>query len=295
MTTNLPLEATPPTPLSFTFPKTSVTVNRLGYGAMRLTGPGVWGAPRDPKAAVDLLREAVAAGVNHIDTAEFYGPHITNQLIREALQPYPEDLVIVTKVGVQRGPDKSWRPALRPEDLEAAVHDNLCTLGLDTLEVVNLRVGSPQGAVEGSIAEPFQALLDLQKQGLIRQLGLSNVTARQIAEAQALGEFVCVQNHYHLLNRGDDCLIKDLATRGIAYVPYFPLGGFSPLRSPTLNSVAETLQSSPMQVALAWLLQRSPNILLIPGTSSPSHLRENLQASSLKIPSDLMATLNELA
>ena len=261
---------------------------------MQLAGPGVWGPPRDPDAAVGVLREAVALGINHLDTSDFYGPHVTNQLLRRALHPYPPGLVIVTKVGFRRGADKSWIPAFSPQDLTAAVDDNLRNLGLETLEVVNLRVGGPHGPVERSLAEPLAALAGLQRQGKIRHLGVSNVTAGQIAEARAIAEIVCVQNQYNLAHRGDDALIEDLARQGIAYVPFFPLGGFTPLQSSTLGAVAAELQATPMQVALAWLLQRSPNLLLIPGTSSIDHLRENLAAAALRLSPRMVTDLDSI-
>jgi len=273
---------------SFTFPGTTLTVNRMGYGAMQLAGPGVFGPPRDVDAAIAVLREAVASGVNHIDTSDYYGPHVTNQIIRQALHPYPPDLVIVTKVGARRGSDKSWLPALSRPELIDAVHDNLRNLGLDAMDVVNLRVGGPMGPSEGSIEEQVTALSELKSQGLIRHLGLSNVTARQLAQAQTITEIVCIQNLYNLAHRNDDAFIDELAAQGIAYVPFFPLGGFTPLQSSTLNSIAVSLQATPLQVALAWLLQRSPNILLIPGTSSLKHLRENLQAANIQIPVKLL-------
>lgn len=252
----------------FTLPGTSLAVNRMGYGAMQLAGPQVWGPPRDIDQAVAVLREAVAAGVNHIDTSDFYGPHVTNQIIRQALHPYPNDLVIVTKVGARRGDDKSWIHALSRQELIDGVHDNLRNLGLDRLDVVNLRVGGALGPSEASIEEPLTVLAGLKRQGLIQHIGLSNVSAEQLAEGQKITDIVCVQNFYNVAHRQDDGFIDDLARRGIAYVPFFPLGGFNPLQSATLNTVAESLQATPMQVALAWLLQRSPNILLIPGTSS---------------------------
>src|SRR5580693_6727743 len=263
---------------SFTFPGTSMTVNRMGYGAMQLAGRDgdklVWGPPRDVDAAVAVLREAVASGVNHIDTSDFYGPHVTNQIIRKALHPYPNDLVIVTKISVRRGEDGSWIPAFSREELTAAVHDNLRTLGLDVLDVVNLRsMFSVHEPAEGSMEEPLTVLAELQQKGLVRHIGLSNVTPAQIAEARQIAPIVCVQNHYNLAHRADDALIADLARDGIAYVPFFPLGGFSPLQSDTLSAAASRLDSTPMQVALAWLLQRSPNILVIPGTSTRDHLR----------------------
>ena len=253
------------------------TVKRLGYGAMQLAGPGVYGPPKDKSAALAVLREAVASGVNHIDTSDFYGPHITNQLIAEALHPYRDDLTIVTKIGARRGDDASWLPAFSPQALTQAVHDNLRNLKLDVLDVVNLRIMfSAHGPAEGSIAEPLSTLAELQQQGLVRHIGLSNVTAAQVAEAQKMVSVVCVQNMYNIVNRGDDALVDALAQQGIAYVPFFPLGGFTPLQSSGLQAVADSLGATPMQVALAWLLQRSPNILLIPGTSSVAHLRQNL-------------------
>lgn len=279
---------------TFTLPGTSMTLNRMGYGAMQLAGPQVWGPPRDVNAAVTVLREAVASGVNHIDTSDFYGPHVTNQIIRQALHPYPEDLVIVTKVGARRGDDKSWTPALLRQDLTQAVHDNLRNLGLDRLEVVNLRVGGFTEPSEGSIEEPLTALAELKREGLIRHIGLSNVMPSQLSEAQAITEIVCVQNFYNIANRNDDAFIDYLAKEGIAYVPFFPLGGFSPLQSSALEEAAASLQATLMQVALAWLLQRSRNILLIPGTSSPEHLHENLQAARLEIPSDVLANLDSI-
>jgi len=280
---------------SFTLPGTSMTVNRMGYGAMQLAGPQVWGPPRDPDAAVTVLREAVASGVNHIDTSDFYGPHVTNQIIRQALHPYPAGLTIVTKVGARRGDDKSWNPAISPEDLTSAVHDNLRNLGLDVLDVVNYRVmGSGHGTEEGSIAEQVTVLANLQREGLIRHIGLSNVTATQVAEAQSITPVVCVQNLYNVALRDDDALIDNLARQGIAYVPFFPLGGFTPLQSSVLDTAAASLGTTPMQVALAWLLQRSPNILLIPGTSSVGHLRENLQAATLEIPAETITSLDAI-
>jgi len=280
----------------FTFPGTSLTVQRLGYGAMQLAGPGIWGPPKDMDSAVAVLREAVAAGVNHIDTSDFYGPHTTNQVIRQALHPYQAGLVIVTKLGARRPTDKSWQPAISPQELTSDVHDNLRNLGLETLDVVNYRVmGAGHGPEEGSIAEQVTALADLKSKGLIRYIGLSNVTATQIAEAQAITEIVCVQNLYNLAYRQDDSLIDDLALQGIAYVPFFPLGGFTPLQSSTLSEVAVQLGATPMQVALAWLLQRSPNILLIPGTSSVVHLRENLSAGDLELSPELVTKLDGIA
>jgi pyridoxine 4-dehydrogenase len=278
----------------FTFPGTPITVHRMGYGAMQLAGPGVWGPPRDPGAAVALLREAVAAGVNHIDTSDFYGPHVTNQLIREALHPYPDDLVIVTKVGARRGADKSWIPALSRQELIDAVHANLRNLGLDILDVVNLRVGGISEPSEGSIEKPLTVLVELKREGLIRHIGLSNVTPTQLTEAQKLTEIVCVQNFYNVAHRKDDGFIDDLAGQGVAYVPFFPLGGFNLLQSAELDSVAESLGATPMQVALAWLLHRSANVLLIPGTSSVQHLRENLRAATLTLPAQTLTKLNRI-
>lgn len=270
-------------------------VKRLGYGAMQLAGPGVFGPPRDRDAAIAVLREAVALGVNHIDTSDFYGPHHTNQVIREALSPYPDDLVIVTKIGARRGPQGSWDPAYAPAELEAAVHDNLRNLGLDVLEVVNLRIMfDPHGLAEGSIEAPLTALAELQRQGLVRRIGLSNVTPTQVAEGRGLCEIVCVQNQYNLAHRGDDALIDALAADGVAYVPYFPLGGFSPLQSSTLSEVADRLGATLMQVALAWLLQRAPNVLAIPGTSSIAHLRENLAAAELELPDEATSLLDRV-
>ncbi|MEE4857190.1 aldo/keto reductase family oxidoreductase [Pseudomonas alliivorans] len=281
---------------SDTFMLGDLRVNRMGYGAMQLAGPQVFGPAKDPAAAVAVLREAVKAGVNHIDTADFYGPHVTNQLIRKALHPYAEDLVIVTKVGAMRGTDASWNPAQRPEELVRAVHDNLRNLGLDVLDVVNFRAwGAHQAPSEGSIEASFTALAELQRQGLIRHLGLSNVTAAQVQEAQGIADIVCVQNHYNLSHRVDESLISELGRQGIAYVPFFPLGGFSPLQSATLSRVATAMGASTLCVALAWLMQRGDNILLIPGTSSVAHLRENLSASSLVIPPELLAELDSIA
>jgi aryl-alcohol dehydrogenase-like predicted oxidoreductase len=280
----------------FTFPGTSLTVHRMGYGAMQLAGRGVFGPPKDRDAAIAVLREAVAAGVNHIDTSDYYGPHITNQIIREALAPYPDGLVIVTKLGARRPDDGSWVPATSPEELIAGVHDNLRNLGLEALDIVNYRVmGTGHGPVEGSIAEYVGVLADLQKQGLIRHIGLSNVTATQIAEAQSIAKIVCVQNGYNLTDRADDALIDNLAPQGIAYVPFFPLGGFKRIRSATLSSVADELGATPMQVALAWLLQRSPNVLSIPGTSSLAHLRENLAAPNLAFTPEILAQLDGIS
>jgi aryl-alcohol dehydrogenase-like predicted oxidoreductase len=285
---------------SFTFPDSSLSVNRMGYGAMQLAGRDgnklVWGPPRDVDEAMAVLREAVATGVNHIDTSDFYGPHVTNQIIRKALRPYPGDLVIVTKVSSRRGEDGSWIPALSREELTGAVHDNLRNLGLDMLDVVNLRsMFNVHQPAEGSIEAPLTVLAELQQKGLIRHIGLSNVTAAQIAEAQQIVPIVCVQNQYNLAHRSDDALVADVARDGIAYVPFFPLGGFSPLQSDTLSAAASRLDSTPMQVALAWLLQRSPNILVIPGTSSLNHLRENLKAGSLQIPAEVLADLDSVS
>jgi pyridoxine 4-dehydrogenase len=280
----------------FRFPGTSLTVQRIGYGAMQLAGPGVWGPPKDPDGAVAVLREAVVAGVNHIDTSDYYGPHITNQIIRQALHPYPSELVIVTKLGARRPPDKSWQPAISPQDLTDNVQDNLRNLGLDALDIVNYRaMGAIHGPAEGSIAKQVTVLADLRREGLIRHIGLSNVTAAQVAEAQAITDIVCVQNNYNLAHRQDDALIDELARLGIAYVPFFPLGGFTPLQSSTLSDVAGRLGATPMQVALAWLLHRSPNILLIPGTSSVAHLRENLAAGQLTLSSEVLAELDGIA
>ena len=279
-----------------TFTLGSRTIHRLGYGAMQLAGPGVFGPPKDRPAALAVLREAVASGVDHIDTSDFYGPHLTNQLIREALHPYPDNLVIVTKVGARRGDDKSWNPAFSPHDLTAAVHDNLRNLGLDTLEVVNFRVMfGHTGPAEGSIEAPLTALAELQRQGLVRHIGLSNATRSQIAQARAIVDIVCVQNQYNLAHRDDDALVDDLAADNIAYVPFFPLGGFTPLQSTALSDVATQLGATPMQVALAWLLQRAPNILLIPGTSSLAHLRENLAAADLELPIGTITILDQIA
>jgi len=279
---------------TFTLPGTSMTLLRMGYGAMQLAGPGVWGPPRDVEAAIAVLREAVAAGVNHIDTSDYYGPHVTNQIIKQALHPYPHGLVIVTKVGARRGADKSWLHARSRQELIDAVHDNLRNLKLDALEVVNLRVGGITAPSEGSIEEPLTVLAELKRQGLIRHLGLSNVTSGQLTEAQTIAEIICVQNFYNVAKRRDDGFIDDLAAQGIAYVPFFPLGGFTPLQSSKLDAAATAIQSTPMQLALAWLLQRSPNILLIPGTSSLAHLRENLAAAALQLPSEILDTLNSI-
>ena len=279
---------------SFTFPGTSMTVRRMGYGAMQLAGPHVSGPPRDVDAAVAVLREAVASGVNHIDTSDFYGPHVTNQIIRQALHPYADGLVIVTKLGARRGEDKSWQVALSRQDLIDGLHDNLRNLGLDAMDVVNLRVGPPLTAEDVSIEEPLTVLAELKQRGLIRHLGLSSVSRKQVEEGQKITEIVCVQNLYNVANRKDDGMIDDLAKQGIAYVPYFPLGGFTPVQSTTLDEAAASMQATPMQVALAWLLQRSPNILLIPGTSSVEHLRENLKAATLQIPAEVMANLDSI-
>jgi aryl-alcohol dehydrogenase-like predicted oxidoreductase len=271
-------------------------VKRLGYGALQLAGPGVFGPPKDPAAARAVLREAVASGVNHIDTSDYYGPHVTNRLIREALHPYPDDLVIVTKIGARRGADGSWLPAFSPAELTQAVPDNLENLGIDVLDVVNFRImGEVCKPTEGSIAAKVEALAELQRQGLVRHVGLSNATATQIAEARRIVEIVCVQNMYNVTHRADDALIDDLARQGIAYVPFFPLGGFTPLQSSTLSNVARRLGATPMQVALAWLLRRAPNILLIPGTTSVAHLRENLAAGALDLPDDAVAALDGIA
>jgi aryl-alcohol dehydrogenase-like predicted oxidoreductase len=284
---------------SFTLPGTAMTVNRMGYGAMQLAGRDgnklVWGPPRDIDRAIALLREAVASGVNHIDTSDFYGPHVTNQIIRKALYPYPDNLVIVTKISVRRGEDGSWIPAFSREELTAAVHDNLRNLGLDVIDVVNLRsMFSIHEPAEGSLEAPLTVLAELQQKGLVRHIGLSNVTPVQIAEARQIAPIVCVQNHYNLAHRTDDALVADLARDGIAYVPFFPLGGFTPLQSTTLSDVAARLGATPMQVALAWLLDRSPNILVIPGTSSIEHLRENLRSSMLQIPPEVIADLDAI-
>ncbi len=280
----------------FTFPGTDMTVQRMGYGAMQLAGPGVWGPPNDLKNAEAVLREAVESGINHIDTSDFYGPHITNQIIRQALHPYRAGLVIVTKLGARRPPDKSWQRANASEELTAGVYDNLRNLGLDAIDIVNYRVvGSGHGTEEGSISEQVTALAELKHKGLIRHIGLSNVTATQVTEAQKITEVVCVQNLYNLAHRQDDLLIDDLARQGIAYVPFFPLGGFTPLQSSTLSEVAQRFNATPMQVALAWLRQRAPNILLIPGTASLIHLRENLAAVELTLSTDALTELDAIA
>jgi len=278
----------------FNFPGTSITVNRMGYGAMQLAGPGVWGPPRDPDAAVAVLEEAVEAGVDHIDTSDYYGPHVTNQIIKKALHPYPKNLVIVTKLGARRGSDKSWIHALSRQELIDGTHDNLRNLGVDALDVVNLRVGGVLGPVDGSIEAPLTVLAELKDQGLIRAIGLSNVTPGQLKEGQKITKIVCIQNLYNVANRSDDAFVDDLAKQGIAYVPFFPLGGFTPLQSSVLNDVAAGLGATPMQVALAWLLQRAPNMLQIPGTSSVGHLRENLEAASLSLPEESVARLNTI-
>lgn len=278
-----------------TFPLAGHPVRRMGYGAMQLAGPGVFGPPKDRDAAIAVLREAVASGVNHIDTSDFYGPHVTNQLIREALHPYPDDLVIVTKVGAVRGNDGSWLPAPEPEDIERGVHDNLRNLGVDALDVVNMRLmGSVHAPAEGSIEKQVTALAELQRRGLVRHIGLSNATAAQVAEARGIAEIVCVQNHYNLVHRADDAWVDELAAKGIAYVPFFPLGGFTPIQSSALSTIAQTIGATPMQVALAWLLHRAPNILLIPGTSSLGHLRENMQAASLSLTDEVLAELDAI-
>ncbi|MDG4889040.1 aldo/keto reductase family oxidoreductase [Mesorhizobium sp. WSM4887] len=272
------------------------SVRRLGYGAMQLAGKGVFGPPKDHAAAIAVLREAIAQGVNHIDTSDYYGPHVTNKLIREALLPYPDDLTIVTKIGARRGEDASWLPAFTADELEQAVHDNLRNLGLEVMDVVNLRIMfGMHGPAEGSIEAQVTKLAELQRKGLVRNIGLSNVTRAQIQEGRKICDIGCVQNQYNLAHREDDALMDELARHGIAYVPFFPLGGFSPLQSSTLSGVAERLGATPMQVALAWLLQRSPNVLLIPGTSSVGHLRENLAAAELELSADVLRELNGVA
>ncbi|NVJ01144.1 aldo/keto reductase family oxidoreductase [Myxococcus sp. AM009] len=278
----------------FTFPGTSLTVHRMGYGAMQLAGPHVWGPPRDPEAAAAVLREAISIGIDHFDTSDAYGPHVTNQLIRDTLHPYPKNVVIVSKVGGRRGADKSWLPALSPAEIRSDIQDNLRHLGLDAIDVVNLRMMS-MTPTEGPLDKELAVLIELKREGLVRHIGLSNVTARQVEQAQALTEVVCVQNHYNLAHRGDDALIDALAKQGIAYVPFFPLGGFTPLQSSTLSEVASELGATPMQVALAWLLHRAPNILLIPGTSSVPHLRENVAAATLVLPETSIAALDGIA
>jgi len=280
---------------SFTFANTAMTVNRMGYGAMQLAGPQVFGPPRDPDEAIRVLREAINSGVNHIDTSDYYGPHVTNQIIRRALHPYPDGLVIVTKVGARRGADKSWIHARSRQELIDAIHDNLRNLGLDQLDVVNLRVGEVLKPSEGSIEEPLTVLAELQRQGLIRHLGLSNVTLQQFAEARTISVIVCVQNFFNIAQRDDDAFVDELAKQGVAYVPFFPLGGFTPLQSSELDAVAASVSATPMQVALTWLLHRAPNILLIPGTSSVKHLRENLQAAALQLSSETIAKLDLIA
>lgn len=280
---------------SYTPAGTGLVLNRMGYGAMQLTGPMAWGPPDDREGAIAVLREAVQLGIDHIDTSDYYGPHVANEIIREALHPYPKGLTIVTKVGARRGADKSWRPARSKRALEDAVHDNLRNLRLDALDVVNLRVGGPFGPAEGSIAEPLSVLVDLQARGLIRHIGLSNVSARQFDEGERIAEIVCVQNHYNLGHRHDDALIDRLAGKGVAFVPFFPLGGFRPLKSSVLDKAAAALRATTRQVALAWLLLRAPNILVIPGTSSVEHLRENVRAASLRLPVEIVARLNGIA
>ena len=279
---------------TFTFPKTTMTVNRMGYGAMQLAGPGVWGLPRDPKEAVRVLQSAVEAGVNHIDTSDFYGPHVTNQIIKQALHPYPDELVIVTKVGARRGADKSWIHARSRRELIDAVHDNLRNLGLEKMDVVNLRMGGPERPLEGSIEEPLTALAELQRQGLIRHLGLSNITPRQFAEAQTIAEIVCVQNLFNVAQRDDDDFVDALAAQGIAYVPFFPLGGFNPIQSSELDAISVSVGATSKQVALAWLLHRAPNVLVIPGTSSVKHLHENLDAASVQLSPEAMDRLDSI-
>jgi aryl-alcohol dehydrogenase-like predicted oxidoreductase len=279
---------------NFTFPNTTMTVKRMGYGAMQLAGPGVFGPPRDRDAAIAVLREAIEAGVNHIDTSDFYGPHVTNQIIKEALHPYVDGLVIVTKIGARRGADASWIPALSRQEIIDGIEDNLRNLGVGALDVVNLRVGGIHGPADGSIEAPLTVLAELKSQGLIRHLGLSNVTAAQLAEAQKISDIVCIQNMYNVAHRHDDGFIANLVQQGIAYVPFFPLGGFTPLQSGVLDRVAASLESTPMQVALAWLLHRSPNILLIPGTSSVGHLRENLAAAELELSAETIAELDSI-
>ena len=281
-------------PQTFTLPGTSMQLNRMGYGAMQLAGPHVFGPPKDERAAIAVLRAAVELGVNHIDTSDFYGPFVTNQIIKKALHPYPPGLTLVTKVGAKRGSDGSWNPALGKQDLIDAIHSNLRNLGLEAIDVVNLRVGPPLIPEGGSLAEPFAVLADLKREGLIRHLGLSTVNAAQVAEAQKIAPIVCVQNLYNVANRKDDAFIAELAAHGIAYVPYFPLGGFTPLQSSTLDTIAVSIGKTPMQVALAWLLQRSPNILLIPGTSSVKHLRENLDAKDVKLTPEMVAQLDAI-
>ncbi len=279
---------------SFTFPGTSMTVHRMGYGAMQLAGPHVFGPPKDRAAAIAVLREVVESGVNHIDTSDFYGPHVTNQIIREALHPYQEGLTIVTKLGAKRGADGSWPHARSAQDMVDGTHDNLRNLGLDAIDIVNLRVGGMAAPEAGSIEEPMTALAELKRKGLIKAIGLSNVNAEQLAEAQAIDKVVCIQNFYNVAHRVDDAFLDELTAQGIAYVPFFPLGGFSPVQSEKLNAAAEAMGATPLQVALAWLLQRAPNMLLIPGTSSVGHLRENLAAAELVLPADVVAELNSI-
>lgn len=279
----------------YSFPGTGLTVNRMGYGAMQLSGPEIYGPPRDMDEAIAVLREALDSGVNHIDTSDYYGPHITNQVIKSALHPYAKDLVIVSKIGARRGTDKSWMRAMAKDEIISGVQDNLRNLGIEAIDIVNLRMGAFLDPVEESLTEPLSVLVDLKKQGLIKHIGLSTVTVKQIADAQQLTDIVCVQNCYNVAKRDDDALIDDLAKQNIAYVPYFPLGGFAPLQIETLNQIAQEINATPMQVALAWLLQRSANILLIPGTSSRTHLRENLQAASLKLPAEIVIRLNAIS
>ena len=281
---------------TFTFPGTNLSVNRMGYGAMQLAGPGVYGPPKDHDSAIAVLQAAVEAGVNHIDTSDFYGPHVTNQLIREALLPYPEDLVIVTKLGARREADKSWKPAQSPSELRSAVEDNLRNLGLDSLHIVNMRMmgDGPHGPTEGPVSDRVAVLAQLQKEGKIQHIGVSNVTAKQVQEARTIVPIVCVQNMYNLVQREDESLVDELAADNIAYVPFFPLGGFTPLQSSELENIAQSLNATPMQVALAWLLHRSPNILLIPGTSSVKHLEENLAAASLQLSAETLAALDRI-
>jgi pyridoxine 4-dehydrogenase len=300
MCSHLAASATVSQAVSMTNTQTSLLgdkpVRRIGFGAMQLAGPGVFGPPRDRAAAIAVLRAAIESGVDHIDTSDFYGPHITNQIIREALHPYPQNLVIVTKIGASRGADASWNPAFSAKELTAAVHDNLRNLGLETLHVVNLRLMFGHlGPAEGSLEAPLTALADLQRQGLVRHIGVSNATSTQVAEARSIASIICVQNLYNIANRSDDALLDTLAAAGIAYVPYFPLGGFTPLQSTTLTEVAATLGATPMQVALAWLLRRAPNILLIPGTSSVNHLHENLAAARLTLPDNCIEKLDAIA
>ena len=280
---------------TFTLRGTPTSLYRMGYGAMQLAGPEVWGSPRDVDGAIAVLREAIAAGVNHIDTSDYYGPHVTNQIIKKALHPYPAGLIIVTKLGCRRGDDKSWIPTLSRKELIEGVHDNLRNLGIDALDVVNLRVGGMLAPVEASIEEPLTALAELKREGLVCHIGLSNITPRQLQEGQKITEIVCVQNFYNVAHRDDDSFVDALAKQGVAYVPFFPLGGFTPLQSSELDRVAAKLGATPMQVALAWLLQRSPNILTIPGTSSLNHLRENLGAAALELPPDAITALNAIA